>query len=325
MGLAYGLPYIPPAPNVPPWRGFDLSWRGWDGSEWELTTPSSGLFLRPGVRGLGLPEFERQSSSSPSVAGSRHLGTNTKDRTVFWPLYLYSDEGSAEFMARDRAFWQSLDTDLEGTWTAKLPDGGRRSLDLRLISADDELTYDPVKRGWAKYGINLLADKTYWRGETVTKSWSQGDMRNFYITPEDRIAYGYPDDAIYYLSPGGSLGSTTFTNDGDVPSYAVWTAIGPTTAVSFGVGGNDIIVPFEIPAGHAVQLDTDPFNGQVLWYGEWDAATQSILSPLDRTTELDPTSAFVAIPRGQDRPLTIQMTGTGTVIAAVQNRYRRAW
>jgi hypothetical protein len=325
VGIAYAIPYIPPAPPAPPWRGVSLSWTGWDGSEWDLTRPASGLFLRPGVRGLQLPSFERLSSSSPMVPGSRHRGTSTKDRDVFWPLYLYSDESSAAFMARDRAFWQSLDPDLEGTWTATVPDAGRRTLGLRLVGADDDLNHDPVQRGWAKYAINLLADQPYWLGETVTKSWAQGDMRNFFITPEDRAAYGYSAESILYLSSGGALGSAKFTNDGDVPTYPVWTVIGSTTAVSFGVGGANIIVPFAIPAGYAVQLDTDPVNGQVLWYGAWDAASRSILSPVDRTKELDPTSAFVAIPRGQDRPLTIQMTGTGTVVAEVRNKYRRAW
>lgn len=325
MGIAYAIPYIPPAPPAPPWRGMSLSWTGWDGSEWDLTRPAAGLFLRPGVRGLQLPSFERQSSSSPMVPGSRHRGSSTKDRDVFWPLYIYSDEGSAQFMERDRAFWRSLDTDLEGTWTATLPDGSRRTLGLRLIGADDDLTHDPIQRGWAKYGINLLADKPYWLGESVTKSWAQGDMRDFYISDADRTKYGYPADAIHYLSAGGSLGSAKFTNDGDVPAYPVWTVVGPTTDVSFGVGGNNTVVPFTIPAGFAVQLDTDPVDGQVLWYGAWDAASKSILSPVDRTPELDPTSAFVAIPRGEDRPLTIAMTGTGTVIAEVRNKYRRAW
>lgn len=325
MGIAYAVPYVPPAPPAPAFRGLELSWTGWDGSEWVLTRPATGLFLRPGVRGLHLPSFDRLSSSSPMVPGSRHRGTSTKDREAFWPLYLYSDKSSAQFVERDRAFWRSLDPDLEGTWTAELPGGARRTLGLRLAGGDDDFTHDPIRRGWASYGINLLADRPYWLGETITKSWSQGDMRNFYITPEDRVTYGYPDDAIYYLSSGGELGSAKFTNDGDVPAYPVWTVIGQTAAVSFGVGGADIIVPFEIPAGYAVQLDTDPINGQVLWYGAWDPATKSILSPVDRTPELNPASAFVAIPRGQDRPLSIQMTGTGTVIAELRNKYRRAW
>lgn len=325
MGFAYAIPYIPPAPPAPAFRGLALSWIGCDGSEWELTRPAAGLFLRPGVRGLQLPQFERQSSSSPSVAGSRHRGSSTKDRDVFWPLYLYSDDGSAGFMERDRAFWRSLDPDVEGTWAAVTPDGGKRTLGLRLIGADDDMQMDPIKRGWAKYGINLLADDPYWVGETVRKSWSQGDLRNFYVTADDITASAYPADTIHYLSSGGALGSATFSNDGDVPAYPVWTVIGPTTAVSFGVGGADIIVPFAIPAGYAVQLDTDPVNGQVLWYGAWDPVAKVITNPVDRTPELNPASAFVAIPRGQDRPLSIAMTGTGTVIAEVRNRYRRAW
>ena len=325
MGFAYAAPYVPPAPPVSAWRGFKLSWTGWDGSEWDLTRPSTGLFLRPGVRGLGLPSFERQSSSSPTVAGSRHRGSSTKDREVFWPLYLYSDKGSDAFVERDRAFWRSLDTDLEGTWTASLGDGSRRTLRLRLSGADDSLDHDPVQRGWAAYPITLLADQPYWVGETVRKSWAQGDQRNFYVTAEDRATYGYADDVIHYLTPGGTLDTAVFSNDGDVPAYPVWTVVGPTSNVSFGVGSAIMSIPFAIEAGHAVQIDTDPVSGQVLWYGRWDPVTRTITDPLDRTPELSPTSAFAAIPRGQDRPLSFTMTGAGTIIAEVQPKYRKAF
>lgn len=323
VNFAYALPYVPPAPPAPPWQGFRLSWRGWDGSEWELSKPSTGLFLRPGVRGLHLPEFERQSTESAMVAGSRHRGTSTKNRECFWPIYLYSDDSSAAFLERDRAFWNSLDPDLGGTWTIHLPGGKTRSLNLRLTGSDDDLLYDSIKMGWAKYGVTLLADQPYWLGDKVRRSWSQGEQRNYYVTAEDRVTYGYAPDVIHYLSSGGNLGSATFSNDGDVPAYPVWTVVGPVSAVSFGVEGSNIVVPFTIPSGYAAQIDTDPINGQVLWYGEWDGAR--IVNPVDRTADLDPSSKFVAIPRGQNRPLSFTMTGTGTVIADVQNRYRRAW
>lgn len=321
--FAYALPYRPPAPPAQPWQGFQLSWRGWDGSEWDLTDPDSGLFLRPGIRGLHLPEFTRQSTTAPAVAGSRHRGTSTSDRECFWPIYLYSDDSSVAFRERDSAFWRSLDTDLEGTWTIHLPGGSTRSLRLRLTSSDDDLPYDSLKMGWARYGITLLADQPYWVGETVKKSWSQGDLRNYDVSLQDRIDYGYADDVINYLSAGSTMGTAKVSNDGDVPTYAVWTVAGPSTAVSFGVGGSDIVVPFAIPEGYAVQIDTDPIHGQVLWYGPWDGA--KITDPVDRTRDLDPASRFVAIPRGQDRQLSIAMTGTGTVIAEMQSKYRRAW
>ena len=321
--FAYALPYAPPAPPAPPWQGFRLTWRGWDGSQWELTRPRTGLFLRPGVRGLHLPTFERQKTESAMVAGSRHRGTSTKDREVHWPMYLYSDDSSAAFLARDRAFWRSLDADQEGTWTIHLPDGSKRSLRLRLTSSEDDLQFDSIKRGWAKYSITLLADQPFWVGETVRRSWAQGELRNYDVTEQDRIDYGYEDGVIHYLSAGGSLGSATFSNDGDVPSYPAWTVVGPTTSVQFGVEGSTIVVPFDVPDGHAVQIDTDPVSGQVLWFGPWDG--QKITDPVDRTGDLDPDSKFVAIPRGQNRTLTISMTGTGTVIAEVSNKYRRAW
>ncbi|WP_244516728.1 phage tail family protein [Arthrobacter alpinus] len=210
-----------------------------------------------------------------------------------------------------------------GTWTIHLPGGARRTLDLRLVSSEDNLLFDSIKRGWAKYGITLLADRPYWLGETVKKSWGQEDLRNYDVSLQDRIDYGYASNVINYLSAGSTLGSAAVSNDGDIPTFPAWTAVGPTTSVSFGVDGSRIKVPFGIPEGYAVQIDTDPVNGQVLWYGPWDGS--KIADPVDRTSELDPTSKFVAIPRGQDRKLSIVMTGTGTVLAEVQNKYRRAW
>lgn len=177
-GVVYGVPYRPPLPVAPVWRGLKMSWTGWDGSEWALTSPSSGLFLMKGVRGLAFPKFERYASSASGIAGSRHRGSRFDDREAFWPLYLYSDAGSQGFIERDSAFWASLHPDFEGTWSVEQPDGSKRSLALRLKDVDDT-NAEAVLRGWAKYGITLLADDPFWSGERVSRTWAQADMRAF--------------------------------------------------------------------------------------------------------------------------------------------------
>ena len=322
VNFAYASPYVPPAPAAPAFVGAALSWTGWDGSFWPLTDPDSGRFLMPGVRGLGMPEYTRHSTRSDFVAGSRHRGTSVQDREVFWPLHEYSDESSVDFIRVKRAFWRTLDPDREGTFRVHLPGGETRSLRCRFLSCPDNKDRDPVFDGWQSSAITLLADKAYWRGDSVRRSWTQADPRDYYVTAEDKVTYSYPDEVIHYLSAGSSLGSATITNVGDVPAFPVWTAVGSTTAVTFGVGADSVRVPFEIPAGKAVRFDTDPVNGQVLWFGDWDAAHDAVTSPVDRTPELLPSSRFVAIPAGENRKLAITMTGTGTVMAEIVPQFR---
>lgn len=323
VNFAYALPYIPPAPPAPRFARMRLTWTGWDGSFWELTSPNSGRFLMPGVRGLGMPEYVRHFTKSDFVAGSRHRGSSVMDREVVWPLYEYNDESSAEFIRWKRAFWRTLDPDREGTFRVHLPGGEEtRSLRLRFASCPDALEHDPVMMGWKKSGITLLADKTYWRGDPIRRMWTQADPRDYYVTAADKVTHSYPDEVIHYLSAGSSLGSATITNAGDVETFPVWTVIGPTTSVTFGVGEDIVRVPFEVPAGKAIRINTDPVDGQALWFGDWDEEHDAVTSPVRRTRELDPLSKFVAIPAGEDRKLAITMTGTGTVMAEVIPRFR---
>lgn len=325
VNVAYGSPYVPPAPAPPQFQGVRLSWTGWDGTVWQLTDPDSGRFLMPGVRGLLMPDYERHSTGSDYVPGSRHRGTSTKDRECFWPLHEFSDTSSLDFIKWNRAFWRTLDPDREGTWRTHLPNGEVRSLSLRFVKSDDVLDGDPVFQGWQSTGITMLADKPYWRGTPVRRSFNEPVQHDYYVTEQDRIDNGWADDVIHYLSSGGSFGSASITNDGDVSAFPVWTVLGPTTDVTFGVGTDTVRVPFAIPDGKAVVLDTDPVNGQVLWFGAWNDEYDVLESPVDRTSELDPASKFVAVPAGEDRKLTITMTGTGAVLAELTPQYRRGY
>jgi len=73
MGISYAIPYRPPAPKASPWTRLRMTWTA-KGVTWPLTSPASGLFLMPGIRGLGTVSTERHSTTSPAVAGSKHEG-----------------------------------------------------------------------------------------------------------------------------------------------------------------------------------------------------------------------------------------------------------
>lgn len=323
----------PSAPTAPPegskWLPLRMTWEGADGSLWQLNDHGQGIFLGANVRGLGMPTYQRWGSSSPAVPGSRHKGSRAEAREIFWPVNLFADS-SIEWMEFDRAFWRSLDPDISGVWTVFHPDGPKRTLRCRFAEAEEGFPLDPIANGWATYGVRLEASSPYWEGEPVARSWKQDPARNFLVTPEDRAQFSDPEGTILCLATGSALGSATFTNDGDVPAYPVWTVAGPTTAVSVGVEGKTITIPFEIPEGKAVKIDTTPGpGGQRLWFGDWvydEAARRwDVINLIERTGELFAHQKFAPIPAGQSRKLSLTMTGTGLVRAEITPRYRRAW
>ena len=95
--------------------GLQMTWTGGNGSVWSLDRRSgSGVYLLAGTRGLHLPQGTRFRDTSPGAHGSQHRGTIWHEREVFWPLKMWHDGPGPEFMARDRAFWETLDPDLPG-------------------------------------------------------------------------------------------------------------------------------------------------------------------------------------------------------------------
>lgn len=323
MSVVYAVPSAPTElSDTNLWVGTPMTWLGADGTEWSLTDRSRGVALKKGVRGLLFPQFTRFSSSSPAVPGSRHKGSRALDREVFWPVKVFSNAGSIEWMKLNRAFWRSFDPDVEGTWTVHHPDGTKRSLQCRFQEVDDILDRNPSKVGWQTYQIRLLADQPFWVGEPVTDSWRSTTQRNYYLTAGEIAAL--PPGTINYLSSGSDLASATFTNDGDVPAYPVWHAVGPLNDVSVGVEGQTLTIPFDVPDGKAVEIDTHPVTGQRLWYGDWDPVARAVVNRVNRTGELSGDQRFVPIPAGEARKLSLSWTGTGVVIATIVPLYRSA-
>lgn len=168
--------------------GTPMEWVGADGSVWLLTDRSRGVVLKRGVRGLLMPRYDRYSSTSPVVPGSRHKGSRATDREVFWPVKVFTGKGSLEWMRLNRAFWKSFDPDIPGTWIVKHPDGGKRRLSCRFIEVEDELDRNPLSLGWETYRIRMLANQPFWTGDPVTQSWKTAESKPYYNTGADTAA-----------------------------------------------------------------------------------------------------------------------------------------
>ncbi|MEZ2373126.1 hypothetical protein [Arthrobacter sp. RCC_34] len=314
-GIVYGIPYSPPAPPVKAFTGVALTWTGWDGSMWDLTDPSAGVFLRnESVEGLGAPEWQIWTKTSPAVSGQHYRGSVVQARRVFWPLFIYHDDSSMDWVRRDQALWRTMDPDKPGIWKATLPDGSSRELSCRFESVqDDGYSIDPVRQGWAVYGIALTADKPFWLGKTISRTWQNRVPKDFFNAPGKATPYN--------ISSGSTMASASIPNTGDEPAWPVWVIAGPSTVASVGVGDTAVPVPFTIPEGKAILLDTDPTE-QIALYGDWDGET--LRNPVDRTIDLG-SASFAPIPAGQSVPLNISMTGAGSIRAEIRPRYRRAW
>ena len=327
--LVYGTPYLPPAPSPPAWSRLPMTWTA-KGVEWSLSNPESGLFLLPGVRGLGSVRTDRHSTRSPAAAGSRFEGVSVLDREVFWPIHIYHDSSSVDWMLRDRAFWAGMDPADTGVWRVTHPDGAHRSLTLRFTSDGDHTSNgDPVFRGWETYGITLVAERPYWEGDPVVKAFAG-------TTPPPPLFPDAPtvDGEIVNIAPGYSVSNATMDNPGDVESYPRWYIEGPADSATVGVGGVIVDVPFAVLEGQTLVIESDPDRIGATLYdiaqsGVGKKPAERVLgvdlvNPVDKTAELGEAD-FAPIPAGKGVPLSLTLVGLGKVEALLPTLYRRPW
>ena len=160
-----------------------------------------------------------------------------------------------------------------------------------------------MTRGWASYGVSLIADNPFWTGEPVRRTWSQSDALDF---------YGGGDAPAFNISSGSQLSSAKLTNEGDLEAWPVWTIRGPLTSVTVGVDGETVQWNTTMAADDILVIETDP-TVQSAW-----------LNGVDVTGQLG-TADFAPIPAGDEVPLSLTMAGTGSVEASITPRYYRAW
>lgn len=303
--IVFAAPFTPPPPPKS-WFGLGMTWTGSDGVVWDLTTGEGGVVMMPGVRGLTMPPVTHHKSVYASVPGSRWRGYSVQDREVFWPIQVFNDLGSEEWILRDRAFWKTLAPNKTGIWTVTQPTGEKRTLRLRLRDDGDPVfSHDPSLAGWSNYGLTFDAEQPFWEGEggVVSKTFTPSSESNFFGTEG-----GTP----FRISRSSTVTTALMNNPGDVEAYPTWTIEGPCTAATVGVGGVNITIPFAIATGQRLVINTAP------------SSQQAIMAGTDRTADLG-TVNFAPIPPGVNVILSLSITGTGSITASITPRYFRAW
>lgn len=285
-----------------PLPGLRLTWTGYDGSVWELSNPTGGVYLSPGVRGLTMPPVEHYLSASPSLPGSRWRGHRVQDRSVFWPLWVYSPSRYQDWIDLDAALWRTLEPDRPGVWSAYSPTGAVHHLDLRVVSDDWASPVDPAQFGWAKYGVSLMAERPLWFGEPISRVFKSTVAVPFFSAT-----------GVIAISAGSTMANARIDNPGRVPSYITWLIEGPCTEAAVGVGAATVNVPIVLATGESVTIYTDP---------SLMVAIHSVNG--DVTGQLGP-SSFAPVPAGGESDLSVTLVGAGQVSATLTPRFYRAW
>jgi hypothetical protein len=291
-----------------------LTWTGYDGTVWDLTDTAGGIIATQGIEGFHHPKFKQWTRQSPAVPGQLFTGAIAEARNIVLPLLIWSDGTSAEWVARDRAFWKSMHPVREGTLTVSpAGSGSKRSIKCRMVPEDHGYEVDPAEARWADYTVLLVADQPFWLGKTFEAGWNTASGQDFYEVNGPHLIN---------INSGHTTANASVLNDGDEDAWPIWKVIGPSTAAHMGIGDKVVEIPFTVADGKALVLDTDP---RVQTAIEYDYAAGVLSNPVDRTTDLVGAVDFAPVPANTTSPLNISITGNGMIRIELTPLYWRAW
>ena len=304
----------------------DMWWIGDDGVRWDLGENNSGVYLLSGTRGLGMPTGTRFRDQSPASHGSQHRGHVWDEREVFWPIKTWHEDKGQSWVDRDRAFFSTLSPDKTGRWYVAQPGGVTRYLELRYDpkTVDEGWDIVPSIWGWASYALYLTADQPFWVGEPSVLSWEAA-------RPDDPF-YEPTGPHLFNFGQGFTVGNAAIDNRGEVPSPPRWFIDGEVLAgSSVGVGDKIVAVPFAVPAGKCLIIESDPTRIGATMYDvvgsvekPWERIIGvEMINPVNMTRQLGEAD-FAAVPPGKSVPLSIVLQGTGMVACYLPSLYRRA-
>lgn len=280
-----------------------MKWTGFDGSVWVLTgAGASNPRMRPGVKGLHMPEMVVQKSSTPLVAGVDLLGYELPERSVYWPL-LFRSASVLDWEQDHAGLFDSFHPIEPGVWQVGAGDDARTVELTGDFKGDYTFTRDPFMTGLAVIGVELIAPRPLWRGKPIKKTFG-GEEGVDFIPPT-------PGEN-YFPSPTATFQQAQIDNPGNEPAYLTYTAVGPLPDLTMGVGEAVIDVPFAVNAGSTLVVNTDP------------AGQFATLDGVDCTRELG-FQVFAPVPPRGTTSLAIAASGSGTVTAELTPLYWRAF
>jgi len=299
-GTVLAPPEPPPIYN--PWKRVKHIFHGWDGSVWDVTDGRNGVFLMPeGIEGMGMPAIEQYTFDSPVVHGFEWEGWRATGRDVHWVIGIFEDSSEA-WVERKTAFWRIFNPGKVMRWEIRLPNGDSYNINVRFKS-DDTSVYsrDPVRLGWAIYGITGMCEQPFWEGKTQSPIW-------FPATDNDFFSGGAAPD--FVIASASDIGNALITNPGDVEAFIRWHVKGPFDTASVGIDGMVANLGTTL-SNETVIIDTDPRNL---------TATRNGVDIMASLGAFE----FAPVPPGEDITLDLAMDGTGSIQAFFTPLYLRS-
>lgn len=305
--LVLAVPADVELPPPPAFWGLGVTWRGADGSEWDLSDWGSGVaLLADGVSGLHWPQFDLSAVQADMVDGQVATGVRVMPRPVEFKVGVWADTADA-WSDLDARWWRSWHPLATGVLTISSRRGSR-SIQLRLQPGEQySFGRDPNTRGFAQYEVEAVADSPLWTGDPIVRRWSAIEVAPF-LDPA-----GSPP---FWVTPRSLVDSATMENPGDVSAWPVWTvtAFGGAVNLSITCDGGTIGLP-TVAAGTTVRIDTNPISGGCD-RGVLDEETGELTGVVDIDPLVTPWQPR-RVPPGAEVPIGLSMTGPGRVVCSL--------
>lgn len=307
------------------WETTRHTWRGVNGTVWDMSTGAQGVQLEQGADGFGFGTVDLFVGESPALHGGRLLGSRRKPRALYVPLRLKGEEGSAAFWRTHQALVDSFSTTEFGRWTVETEVSSRYVDAVYASVSGGELGLDPGMYGRQLYGLQLQSMSSDWIGSPVSGWW---------LPPEAPRKLWDADKGVFFIMQGKDTSSATITNPGTYASYPTWSIDGYSPAARVGVGDEFVEVPFPVPTGKCLVIETDPRKLSATMYdvpAEYRARPIDdrivgvhLLNPASRTRELGVVD-FAPVPPGKDIPLALSVSGSGLVQVSFATLWQTAF